>query len=262
MESGGAADLQASVDSVVPKFLEVVQGSIRSFAGPGDNSEQERREQEAGVIDGLCLVRGSVGRLIRLRRGQQADRAGNRERLAKVVKELSVRFKNLDESCDGYEALPESLSRLLAGGREDVKTMMAARSGQVPDRPVLELEADSLWSSGGCESFRRKLGAEATKLRASRAERAATVIQKHARRRAAMRQLRAAIKGAVILEKLSRDDGEGAPVLGRIISLGGIDGHKDTPCVDPRDHPDEPSPAHRGWRGRPGHCPVFSAWKT
>ena len=166
--SGGAADLQSSVDSVVSRFLEVVQGSIRSFAGPGDTSEQERREQEAGVIDGLCLVRGSVGRVSRLRRGQQADRAGGCQKLAKVVKELSVRFKDLEEACDGYEALPESLSRLLAGGREDVEAMMGAGLEQVPDRPVLEVESDSLWSYAGSASFMRKLGAEVGKLRVRR----------------------------------------------------------------------------------------------
>ena len=166
--SGGAAALQASVDSVVPKFLEVVQGSIRSFAGPGDNSEQERREQEAGVIDGLCLVRGSVNRLNRLRHGQQVGRAGSGQRLAKVVKELSGRFKGVEEACDGWEALPDSLSSLLAGGREDVKTMMDAGLEQVPDRSRLEVEADSLWSKESSASFMRKLLAGVAKLRVRR----------------------------------------------------------------------------------------------
>ena len=166
--SGGAVDLQACVESVVPRFLDVVQGSIREFAGTGDTSEQERREKEAGVIDALCLVRGSAKRLNRLRRGGQADMAGSRQRLAKVVKELLGRFEDVEKARDGWEVLPESLSSLLVEGRGDMETMAEAGLEQVPDRPKSEVSADSLWSRGGCESFMRKLAAEVSRLRVRR----------------------------------------------------------------------------------------------
>ena len=57
-ESGGVRKLQAVVDELAPKFLRVVQGSMRRFVGKADHSGRERREHTDLVLRTMGMVGG------------------------------------------------------------------------------------------------------------------------------------------------------------------------------------------------------------
>ena len=61
--SGGVEVLQSVVDGMVPKFLSVVQGSMRRFVGPADHSERERREHTDKVLMTLNMLGGGLRRM-------------------------------------------------------------------------------------------------------------------------------------------------------------------------------------------------------
>ena len=66
--SGGVEVLQSVVDGMVPKFLSVVQGSMRRFVGPADHSERERREHTDKVLMTISMLGGGLRRMNYLRK--------------------------------------------------------------------------------------------------------------------------------------------------------------------------------------------------
>ena len=66
--SGGVEELQASINQLVPKFLSLVQGSMRQFVGKVDHSERESREHTDMVLKTMGMLMGGLRWMSYLRR--------------------------------------------------------------------------------------------------------------------------------------------------------------------------------------------------
>ena len=163
-ESGGVRKLQAVVDKLAPKFLRVVQGSMRRFVGKADHSGRERREHTDLVLRTMGMVGGGLMRMNYLRREMERMGASGLEasgvvgesmakRVKEAVKGVSEHFIVLEGELVGVEAVPSSVVELLRRGKAEMDDMVSGDQSEIPDHARQEGAADSLWSVKGRNAY-------------------------------------------------------------------------------------------------------------